>query len=257
MAKILMGCFFILMGILMACSNDATGSAEYEKDHVHIFAAASLGEVLGELTKAYEEKHQSQIKINFESSGTLARQIIQGADPDIYLSANRKWVNYVDSLGFIQGDIAEVGKNRLVLVSPKESELSHMELDSTLNLLELLGGNRLSVGDPMHVPAGMYAKEALLYFAWDYILKDHILPAKDVRAALRVVELGEAPLGIVYRTDAIKSEQVKIMDEFPAPSHSPIEYLAALCKDNQAAKGFFVFLRSDKSKSIWQKYGFE
>lgn len=257
MCKILKSCVPFTLLVLMACSTDSTSSGEQPKEEVRIFAAASLGEVLGELVEKFEEESHSQIKVNFASSGTLARQIIQGAGPDLYISANRKWVNYVDSLGFVEGEIFSIAENGLVLISPKECKLTQSELNADVNLPDLLGNNRLSMGDPMHVPAGIYAQEALHYFGWEDILKDHLLPGKDVRAALGVVELGESPLGIVYRTDAIKSERVKIIGSFPSASHSPIEYLAALCKDNQAAKDFFAFIRSDESKDIWQKYGFE
>jgi len=235
----------------------STKKSETEQP-IMIFAAASLTDVLTEIVDSFEVKYNVKTQINLASSGTLARQIEQGGIPDIYLSASKKWADYVDSLGVIQRDFkTDIAKNNLVLIAPFNSQLVISTIDSTLNLLSVLGLERLSMGDPSHVPAGKYAKQSLIYYGWYNQLKNRLLPAKDVRSALMVVELGETPLGIVYRTDAQKSKKVKILNTFPECSHKPIIYVGAVCKKNKNAIAFFNYLNSDFTKVIWSKYGFE
>lgn len=240
-----------------------TGKSKTDKNNeteqpIMIFAAASLTNVLTEIVDSFEVKYKVKIQTNLASSGTLARQIEQGGIPDIYLSASKKWADYVDSLGVIQkGYKTNIAKNNLVLIAPLNSELVVPAIDSSFNMLSVIGSERLSMGDPTHVPAGKYAKQSLTYYGWYNQLKDKLLPAKDVRSALMVVELGETPLGIVYRTDAQKSKRVKILNTFPECSHKPIVYVGGVCKNNKNAIAFFNYLNSDLTKAIWSKYGFE
>ncbi len=225
---------------------------------IMVFAGASLTDVLSEIIDSFEVKHQVEVKTNMASSGTLARQIEQGESPDVYISASRKWANYVDSSGFILKEYkSEIAQNDLVLIAPQGSDIEVPAIDSSLVFPSLLGSGRLSIGDPLHVPAGKYAKQSLEYFGWYGQLDKKTLPAKDVRSALMVVEMGEAPLGIVYRTDALKSKKVRILNTFPEKSHKPIVYVAGVCQDNKLAKDFFVYLNSDETKDIWIKYGFK
>lgn len=225
---------------------------------VMVFAAASLTDVLTEVVDSFEVRYGVQVKTNMASSGTLARQIEQGEIPDIYISASEKWADYIDSLGFIlQNNKTEIISNELVLIAPLNSTWDVISIDSSLNFISLLGSNRLSLGDPAHVPAGKYAKQSLEYYGWYDQLDDHILPAKDVRSALMVVEMEESPVGIVYRTDALKSDKVKILGIFPEKSHKPIVYVAGLCNDNKTAKDFFIYLKSNAIKPIWEKHGFK
>jgi len=112
------------------------------------------------------------------------------------------------------------------------------------------------MGDPEHVPAGLYAKQALGYFGWYKKLSEKMLPAKDVRSALMVVEMGEAPVGIVYRTDAQKSEKVKVIGTFPDRSHQPIVYVSSVCRESGLSKEFYDYLKSEQATPVWVKYGF-
>ncbi len=228
-----------------------------KKTSIMVFSAASLTDVLSEIADSFEVKYNVKVKTNMASSGTLARQIEQGGKPDIYISASKKWANYVDSLGYILKDQkATIAKNHLVLIAPKNSSAEITSIDSTLEFISLLGKDRLSIGDPAHVPAGKYAKQSLEYFGWYKQLDGKILPAKDVRSALMVVEMEEAPIGIVYKTDALKSTKVKILNSFPEKSHKPIMYVSGVINDKQEAKDFFTYLQSDETKDIWEKYGF-
>jgi molybdate transport system substrate-binding protein len=222
-----------------------------------VFSAASLTDVMNEIAGAFEKKHGGRVHTNIASSGTLARQITQGMLPDVYISASRRWMDFVDSLGYMKsGTVKEIAGNTLVLIAPSAVCGGPVAIDRSLDLIAMTDGGRLSIGDPAHVPAGKYAKEALMYFGWESVLEKHVLPAKDVRSALMLVEMGEVPLGIVYRTDALKSRKVKVIGTFPLEAHTPIVYMAGVCSENDMAGLFMSFLISDASREIWRKFGF-
>jgi molybdate transport system substrate-binding protein len=254
--------YIIVDAFVMSCglgdgqSCSQVGKTE-AKQSILVFSGASLTNVISEIADSFEIKHGAEVKFNFASSGTLARQIKQGNLPDIYISASMKWADYIDSLGFLLPEHKlEIATNELVLVAPANSNLTVETINSTLNFPSLLKGERLSIGDPAHVPAGKYAKQALEYYGWYKNVEDRLLPAKDVRSALMVVEMEESPLGIVYRTDAQKSDKVKILGAFQEISHERVVYIAGLCKNNKAAKDFFFWLSTDNAKLIWEKHGF-
>ncbi|MEL6255845.1 MAG: molybdate ABC transporter substrate-binding protein [Bacteroidota bacterium] len=225
---------------------------------IRVFAAASLGEVLRELGEKFEQQKSIKLEFNFGSSGTLARQIAQGAKPDLYISANKSWADYLlEEHIFIEDKIEKIAQNRLVLIAPKNKFQEKFEIDTSLSLVNILGKERLSIGDPRHVPAGQYARQALIHFGLYKEAEPHILPGKDVRSALMVVEMEEAALGVVYRTDALRSKKVSILANFPQDSHEGIFYYAGLCNEGATVKDFMSFLVSDKARTIWQGYGFE
>lgn len=239
-----------------ACTNKS--KLKYKADsEIMVFAAASLTNVLSEIVDSFEINYNIKVKINLASSGTLARQIKQGAAPDVFLSANVHWVNYIDSLGFVKQNLKqEIAQNSLVLIAPKSSDFKTIVIDSLLDLPSLLKGEYLSMGDPNHVPAGKYAKQALMYFNWYSKIKDRVLPTKDVRTALMVVEMNEAPLGVVFSTDAESSEKVKVIGRFSTVSHKPIKYVAAVCNKKKSALLFYEYLNSEETLAIWTKFGF-
>ncbi len=240
-----------------SCKYAGTSKKEQKDQSIMVFSAASLTDVLSELADSFEVKYHVKVKTNMASSGTLARQIEQGGKPDVYISASKKWADYVDSLGYIQkGFKATIAKNQLVLIAPQSSTTEITSIDSTFDFISLLKDDRLSIGDPSHVPAGKYAKQSLEYYGWYKQLEGKTLPAKDVRSALMVVEMEEAPVGIVYKTDALKSAKVKILNSFPEKSHKPIMYVSGVINDKQIAKEFFAYIQSDETKVIWKKYGF-
>ena len=268
------GRFFMLLvlaALMTACGNKkdseapsseptSVKSAEAEpakQKSILVFSAASLTDVVTEIASAFEASHGVRTKLNLASSGTLARQMEEGGAPEVFLSASKKWADYVEDRGLSKKEYRkEIAKNDLVLIAPKDSALKVSVIDSALDWTALLGDGRLSLGDPAHVPAGKYAKEALEHFKWFDGLKDKMLPAKDVRSALMVVEMGEAPVGIVYRTDADKSGKVRILGAFPESSHKPIVYVATACKTDVAALDFFNYLSSPETDAIWKKFGF-
>ncbi len=252
--------YSILVLLLVACGRGGVkqerGSVDENKT-IMVYSAASLTDVLSELIDSFEIRYHVEVRTNMASSGTLARQINQGGAPDIFLSANKKWADYIDSLGLmIPGTKSGIAKNELVLIAPLNSKVEVPEIDSSLDMLALLGSDRLSMGDPSHVPAGKYAMQSLLYFGWQEIVKGKTIPAKDVRSALMVVEMQEAPIGIVYKTDAQKSGKVRILNTFPENSHQPIVYYGGVCSKNPNAVKFFTFIHAEETRGIWEKHGF-
>ena len=236
------------------------GSEPSEKDtagSLTLFAAASTTDLVEELGEIYAEETGWDIMINPASSGTLAKQIEQGAPADVYISASPKWMKYVDDLG-LAAENTPFLMNRLVLIAPEGTVTPSLSLiESSLDFPASFSG-RLSLGDPAHVPAGQYAMEALSFYGWDTPLQDRFLPGADVRGALAVVERGETERGIVYETDAAKSEKVTVIGVFPEESHKPITYFAALLTESSpGAEEFYRFLTtSEEAAAICRKYGF-
>lgn len=226
-----------------------------------VFAAASMTNVLEEIKKEYlKQKPNEEIIFSFASSSVLAKQINKGRPADIFISADQKWMDFLAEANAIDSNSrVDLVGNKLVIIAPKESKIKEFDVTKTDWQNKLSDKNSfLAVGDPNHVPAGKYAKAALTYLKqWDDV-KDKLAPAKNVRAALALVELGESPLGIVYATDAAASEKVKVVSIFPDGSHPPVEYPAAIVKnhDNENSREFIKFLKTEPAKRIFTTFGF-
>lgn len=236
------------------CENETAGT---KTDSIMVYAAASLTDVISEISDSFFVDYHIKVQLNLASSGTLARQIEQGERPAIYLSASKNWADYIESSGYTLANYKkEIVQNDLVLIVPNSSAINSVKINPKTPISLLLNDGRLSMGNPAHVPAGKYAQEAIDFYDWNEQTRKKILPAKDVRSALMVVELSESPLGVVYRTDAVKSDKVKIVGVFDKESHKPIQYIASVITESLASKEFFNYLTSDKMKSVWSKYGF-
>jgi molybdate transport system substrate-binding protein len=224
-----------------------------------VFAAASLTDALKEVGAAYKADTGKTAKFSFAASSALARQIeASGGGADIFMSADSEWMEYLDSRGFINhASRKNLLGNHLVLVAPSDSNLT-IVITPHFNLLGALNGGRLSIADPDSVPAGKYARASLTSLGvWNSVV-DRLVQAENVRVALAYVSRKEAPLGIVYTTDAMADKGVKIVGTFPDRSHQPIVYPAALTKDaNAEAAGFLAYLSGDKARAIFQRNGFE
>jgi molybdate transport system substrate-binding protein len=243
--------------LLFILALTTTGAKAAEK--VTVFAAASLANAVDEIVTEYKKEHNSDIVTSYTSSSTLARQIEQGAPADIFISADQRWMNYLaDKKLIISDSRVNLLANKLVVIAPVDSKLSHLTIDKNTDWLALLAGGRLSVGDPDHVPAGLYAKQAFEHLGqWDKILPT-LARMDNVRSALLLVERGEAPLGVVYGSDAVVSNKVKVLGEFPVGSHDPVEYPLAMIVNhkNDEVTAFYQYLQSAKAKEIFIKYGF-
>ncbi|MDA5543770.1 MULTISPECIES: molybdate ABC transporter substrate-binding protein [Yersinia] len=224
-----------------------------------VFAAASLTNALQDIAAQYKKEKQVDVVASYASSSTLARQIEQGAPADLFISADQQWMDYViDKQQMVANTRYTLLGNELVLIAPKDSKIDKVEIDKKTDWKKLLEGGRLAVGDPDHVPAGIYAKESLENLgAWS-TLAPEMARANNVRSAMALVERAEAPLGIVYGSDAIASDKVKVVGVFPAASHKPVEYPMAIVKghENPTVTAFYDYLKSPVAAVIFEKYGF-
>lgn len=246
----LLTCFFIAW-VITSTPSRAQG--------LSMFAASSMADVLGEALRRHEAVSGAKVTASYAASSVLARQIERGAPADIFVSADLVWMDYLSKAAAIEENTRVVlAGNRIVLISPRASTVE-LKIESGFGLAAALGGGRLAIGDPSHVPAGRYARDALTALGvWDAV-KSRIAATDNVRSALNLVVRGEAPLGIVYRTDAIATPAVRIVGTFPAGTHAPIEYPAAVLRNTkhpEAARALIRFLRSDEAQAIFAKHGF-
>lgn len=228
-------------------------------DNITVFAAASLTNALDSIAKQYEQGNAVKIVASYASSSTLARQIEQGAPADLFISADQQWMDYaVDKKTVDTATRYTLLGNELVLVAPTAAKPQPVSVSKTTDWQRLLHGQRLAVGDPDHVPAGIYAKEALQNLgAWDR-LSPLMARSNSVRAALALVERDETPYGIVYGSDAVASQKVTVVGTFPADSHKPVEYPMAVVKDrnNASVNAFYTYLKGPQAAAIFKHYGF-
>jgi len=245
-----------------ACSKPEVASeteAASAPKEVVVFAAASTTNAIQDIAAQYTEATGTKVVTSFASSSTLAKQIEQGAPADVFISANPKWMTYLEDAGSVQaGTREDLLANRIVLIAPVDSSLETVTIDGGLDLPSLLGPDgRLGMGDPAHVPAGIYGKQALEALGLWSDVSNRVAAMSDVRAALTIVERGETPLGVVYATDAALSQRVKVVGVFPADSHPAIVYPVAAVSDHlEAAQAFIAFLKTADSRAIFTKYGF-
>lgn len=222
-----------------------------------VYAAASLKDALGEIGKAYEAAKGKKVDISFAASSALARQIEAGADADMFMSADTDWMDYLQQRQLIDvSSRKNLLSNRLVLIAEQASQVS-LKITNGFDIKGALGDGRLSVADPDSVPAGKYARTALTSLGvWNGVA-DRLVRAENVRVALTYVARGEAPLGIVYETDAKSEPKVKIVDVFPADSHLPITYPLALTRNaSETAKDFITYVEGSQATDVFKKYGF-
>lgn len=225
---------------------------------VLVFAAASLTNVLTDLDAAFTARTGIRVTSSLAASSTLAKQVEAGAPADVYFSADLQWMDYLQQRGLLRsGSRRDVVGNSLVLIAPAGSPL-RVRIAPGFDLAKLLGGGRLAVADPDSVPAGIYGREALQKLGVWSSVAPRLVRAENVRAALEYVARGDAPLGIVYRTDALAQKQVRIVAVFPASSHAPIVYPVALTRRaNGAAARYLAFISGADARPIFRKWGFE
>ena len=233
-------------------------SAVAQGKDVVIFAAASLKNSLDDIAGQWQREIGKKAVISYAASNTLIKQIEQGAPADIFISADLDWMDYGQQKNLIKPDSRfNLLGNRLVLIAPKDASVS-ANIQPGFDLATVLKGGRLAMGNVDAVPAGKYGKAALEKLGvWDSV-KDKIAQAESVRAALLFVSRGEAPLGIVYQTDAAADPSVKIVGTFPENTHPPIIYPVALTKEstNPDAQTFLNYLRSPAARAAFERQGF-
>lgn len=244
--------------LLILCLALLSAPGKAFADEVTVFAAASLTNALNEAGKAFEQKGPHTVRLSFASSSTLAKQIENGAPANLFLSADLDWMDYLDQRQLTaDGTRTNLLGNRLVMIAPAASTL-RVDLKPGVDLSAFLSGGLLAAGDPDHVPAGKYARQAFEKLGAWAAIEDRIARADSVRAPLALVERAECPLGVVYATDAAASAKVKVVGVFPEDSYPPIVYPAALVKDKDtpAAQRLLEFLKSPAARFIFEKHGF-
>lgn len=225
---------------------------------VTVFAAASLKTALDQVAASFEAETGDHVAISYAGSNTLARQIVEGAPADIFISASSEWMDVVEKAGDLAPDTRRnLLGNQLVLIA-HDPQAGAVELNDHTDLKGLLAGGKLAMGQVDSVPAGQYGKQALGRLGlWDGV-QDSVAQADNVRAALALVAAGEAPFGIVYATDAVAEPKVHVAGRFPESSHDPITYPAALTRQaaDPADRAFFNALAGPAARKLFEAQGF-
>lgn len=235
-------------------------AAAARADEVFVFAAASLTNALTDIGLAFSARTGHTIRASYAASSALARQIEQGAPAQVFASADLKWMDYLDGARLIApGTRVNLLGNSLVLVAPADDRRGRVDPGPGTDIAALAGPGRIATGNPDNVPVGLYFRQAMERSGQWAAVEPKIARADSVRSALAFVERGEAPLGVVYATDAALSKKVAVVGTFPSSMHDPIVYPFGLVagRDTPAARAFLTFLRGDEAGSIFVRYGFK
>jgi molybdate transport system substrate-binding protein len=206
----------------------------------------------------FESQGGNKVVVVYAASSALARQVENGAPADIFISADLEWMDYLAARGHLrEGTRSNLVSNRLVMIAPSDSKLN-LELKPGLALASLLGRDRLAMADPDSVPAGKYGRAALDNLGLWTTVSGRVARTENVRACLLLVSRGEAPLGIVYRTDALADPKVRIVAEFAAGLHPAIVYPVAMLNGSKslAASRLLQFLGTSAARAAWVRHGF-
>ncbi len=248
----------VLVAGLAAASLAFAAPASAQSGNLLVFAAASLKEALDSVAAQWRKETGKAAVISYAASSALARQIEQGAPAQIFMSADLDWMDYLAGKTMIRAETrSNMLGNRIVLIAPKTSTAT-VNIEPGFPLASLLGSGRLAMGDVRAVPAGKYGKAALETLGvWDAVA-NRVVQAENVRVALILVARGEAPLGIVYRTDAAADPSVRVIGTFPEESHPPILYPVALTAGaaHPDAAAFLAYIRSAAARPLFAASGF-
>jgi molybdate transport system substrate-binding protein len=247
-----------LVAILAVLLGSSLSPAQAQDDSLTVFAAASMKNALDEVNHAYTAKSGVKVTSSYAASSVLARQIEQGAPADIFISADLEWMDYAAAKKDIdQASRTSLLGNSIVLIAAGDSKFADVTIAQGFDLAKLAGNGKIATGDVKSVPVGKYAKAALEKLGSWTAAEPKFAMAESVRAALTLVSRGEAPLGIVYATDAKIDPGVKVIGTFPADSHPAIIYpVAATTRAKSESADYLTFLKGSLSKTIMEKYGF-
>lgn len=238
---------------LAACGSQGVG----QRGPV-VLAAASLQDALSDAADVWTAEGHARPVLSFAGTPAIARQVESGAPADLFISADEEWMERLSADGHVRaGTAAVIAENALVLVAPTDASAA-VDLADPASIRTALGESRLAMADPDSVPAGRYGKAALEAIgAWKSV-SGRIAAAQNVRAALALVERGAVPLGIVYATDAEAAPDVRVVASFPASSHPPIRYPAALltASKHKDAAAFLAFLQTPAARAAFVRHGF-
>jgi molybdate transport system substrate-binding protein len=248
----------LIMTFGAALLASATPSAFAQDKIITVFAAASMKNALDDVNAAFAQATGLKVTTSYAASSALMKQIEQGAPADVFVSADLEWMDYgAQKKLIVEASRVNLLGNKLALIAPANSSIGNVTIAPGLDLAKLLSDGRLVTGDIRAVPVGRYAKAALEKLGLWASVEQKLAMAENVRAALALVARGEAPLGIVYETDAKVEKQVKIVGAFPDGSHPPITYpVAATAGARPDTQRYLAFLRSPAAKIIFERYGF-
>ncbi len=252
---------FRLLTLMLALAPGlAAGATAVAGQTLTVFAAVSLSEAMTEAGRKFQQSQNVAVRFSFAASSTLARQIEAGAPAGLIALASEDWADYLADRGLTLPEtrINPVG-NRLVLIAPSTDRITLSNPPTAGEIAATLGpAGRLALGDPAHVPAGIYARQSLENLGLWPTVAAHLAPTDNVRAALALVAHGEAVLGVVYATDARLSPKVRVLATLPRASHAPIAYPFAITRDGDSpqARAFLAFLASAEGLAIFQRFGF-
>jgi molybdate transport system substrate-binding protein len=252
----------LFLFVVETAGSFALGAALQQSESITVSAAISLKDALDELGPIFQmQQHRKNggdgtaVTYNYGGSGTLARQIEQGAPVDVFFSAAEKQMDELAAQGLVVADTRrDLVGNALALIAPAQSTALHSFQD-----LSNAAVKTIALGETSTVPAGMYARQTLEHLGLFAALEKKVVYAKDVRAVLTYVETGNADAGMVYQTDAKTSQKVRVVAIAPADSHDRILYPAAVLRDSKdkvATRAFLEFLQGPDARAVFQKYGF-
>lgn len=245
-------------GLAVLAALCSVPGASVAQQTVTVFAAASLKTALDAVNAACAPEVGASATISYAASSALAKQIESGAPADIFISADLAWMSYLADKSLTRADTeVKLLGNSIVLVAPAESTVA-TEIANGFDLAGLIGDGKLAMANIDAVPAGRYGKQALETLGVWASVEAKVAQAENVRAALALVSTGEAPLGIVYRTDAGADPKVRIVGTFPATTHAPIVYPAAITAESTsaAAPAFLACLQGARAKALFEGQGF-
>ena len=234
----LLSFLFIIIGLQYSCQNKSNHKTNFEEPlSIQLFAAGGIMLPSNEICDSFK----IEVERNFAASGILARQIKAGAEADIYISANKQWIDFLnDSKLIVENSISKIARTKLVVICPKNNDVNlefSKAFDIKSNIID-----KIAIGDPKYVPAGKYAKQVMDSLDWYNSIQNKIILAKDVMSVLHYIELGECDWGIVYYSEALKSDKVKIAYEIPQELYNQIIFYIALLEENQESKQLYLTL---------------
>ena len=251
---IIFGVAALVMVVWQGVRLFGVGATTAQDKTITVFAAASLTNALDDVDTAFTKQSGIKVVVRYGASSALAKQIEQGAPMDVFASADLQWMDYCARKKATRVNLLG---NKLVLIAAKDAKIDHVTIEPGFDLAKLAGDGRVATGDVRAVPVGLYAKAALERLGAWAAVEPKMAMAEDVRAALRMVARGQAPLGIVYETDAKIEPAVKVIGVFPDNTQDPIIYPVALRANAKPdAVRYFSFLQTQTAKSVFEKYGF-
>lgn len=259
MGRLLKNTIWVLPLLIFGCGMQLEDNKTLN-DELTVFSAAGMRMAIEELSIEFTELNSIEIEKNYASSGTLARQIANGAKCDVFISANKDWMDYLmkNDNNFEEGSVRQLAENSLVVVAPIKSKLNSM--GSITNLIKYLReSDKIAIGNPSYVPAGKYAKEVFDTLNIYKALESKFVMCKDVSSARHYVELGECDFGFIYYSEAMESRKLKILYKLPDNLHSKIQFYGAVISssDKISAERYLNYFKTEEGRKILSKRGFK